>query len=62
MGIELGQVDISYRLQIAIKRQALADFIVEFTYSNTTEVARTTNNNKAAKEVYMEKGETSATK
>ena len=31
--------------------QALADFIAEFTYANTTEVVRTANDAKAAKVV-----------
>ena len=30
--IELGQFDIEYRPQAAIKAQVLADFIAEFTY------------------------------
>ena len=29
--IELGQFDIKYRTQVAIKAQVLANFIVEFT-------------------------------
>ena len=32
-----------------IKGQTLADFIAEFTYSNTTEVAKTANNAEAVK-------------
>ena len=46
----------------AIKGQALADFIVEFTYADTTEVARTTNNVEAVKEVETWNGETSVTR
>ena len=34
---------------MTIKGQALADFIVEFTYSNTTEVTGTINSAEAAK-------------
>ena len=34
---------------MVIKRQALVDFIEEFTYSNTTKVTRTTNIAEAAK-------------
>ena len=41
--IELSQFDISYRPQTAIKGQALEDFITEFTYAKTTEVARIVN-------------------
>ena len=47
--IDLGQFDINYRPQIEIKGQALTDFIAVFTYSNTTKVARTTDNAEAAK-------------
>ena len=32
--IELGQFDIEYRTQVAIKAQVLADFIAKFTYPN----------------------------
>ena len=52
--IELGQFNINYRPRIVIKCQALVDFITEFIYSNTTEVARTTDITDAAKEVKME--------
>ena len=58
----MGQFDISYRPGIVIKCQALADFIVEFTYSNAIEVAGTTDIAKAAKEVEMEKNKTTAKK
>ena len=51
--IELGQFDINYRPQTTINGQALADFIEEFTYSNTTEVARIIDITEAAKEVEM---------
>ena len=53
--IELGQFDINYRPQIAIKCQALADFFAKFTYSNTTEVVGTMDTTKAVKEVEMER-------
>ena len=43
-----------------MKGQALADFIVEFIYSNTTEITETTNVAEAAKKVEMEKDETAA--
>ena len=59
--IELTQLDINYRPQIAIKGQAL-DFTAEFTYSNTTKVARRTDNVEATKEVEMEKSEAFMTK
>ena len=37
--IELGQFDMNYWPRMAIKGQAFIDFITEFTYSNTIEVA-----------------------
>ena len=52
--IELGQFDINYRPQTTINGQASVDFIVEFTYSNTTEVTGTTNIVEAVKKVKME--------
>ena len=42
-----------------IKRQALADFIVNFTYSNTVEVTGTTNNTEATKAVGVREKENS---
>ena len=42
---------MNYHPKTAIKRQALADFIVEFTYIDTTEVAGTTKGAEAAKMV-----------
>ena len=44
---------------MTIKGQALANFIVEFTYSNTTKVASTIGNAEALKGVEMKKGRTS---
>ena len=58
--IDISQFDIYYRPQIAIKGQALADFIVEFTYSYTIEVLGTTNDAEVAKEVEMERNKTIA--
>ena len=49
--IELGQFKVNFCPRMAIKGQALVNFIVEFTYSNTVEVTGTTNNTKAAKAV-----------
>ena len=57
--IELGQFDVSYRPRTTIKGQALVDFIIEFTYCNTTEVTGTSSNTEAAKEVETGKGKTS---
>ena len=51
--IELGQFDINYKPQTVIKGQALVDFIVEFTYSNTTEVSGTGDIAKGMKDVEM---------
>ena len=42
-----------------IKGQALADFIVEFTYSNTAEVTGTTNSTEAAKATEVREKENS---
>ena len=47
--IELGQFDVNFRPWMAIKGQALTDFIVEFTYVNAAEVAGTADNAEAAK-------------
>ena len=44
---------------IAIKGQALAEFIVEFTYSNAAEVTGTANSTEAAKEVGVKEREDS---
>ena len=60
--IELGQFDMNYRPQIVIKGQALADFILEFTYFNTTKIVGTTSNTEAVKEIEMEKGKASVIK
>ena len=45
-----------------IKGQTLADFIAEFTYSDTTKVARTTDNAEVVKELEIEKSKTSTRK
>ena len=46
---------------MTIKGQALVDFIAEFTYNDTTEVAGTESDVEAAKVVEMGNGENSAT-
>ena len=53
----MGQFDINYRPHIAIKGQALTDFIVEFTYSDTTKVASIIGSAKVAKGVETKKVE-----
>ena len=55
--IGLGQFYVNDRPRTPIKGKFLADFIVKFTYSNKTEVARTIGNAKATKGVETEKGE-----
>ena len=57
--IELGQFDMNFRSRTTIKRQALANFIAEFTYANTTEVVGTTNRAEAAKVVKAREKENS---
>ena len=47
--IELGQFEVNFHPKIAIKGQALADFIVKFTYSNAAKVTGTANSAKTAK-------------
>ena len=47
--IELGQFEVNFHSWTSIKWQALADFIEEFTYSNTAKVTRTADNTEAAK-------------
>ena len=49
--IELGQFEVNYHPRTVIKGQALANFIAEFTYADTTEVARTTKGVEAVKVV-----------
>ena len=46
--IELGQFKVNFCPQTAIKGQALADFIAEFTYSNFAKVIGMANNTEAA--------------
>ena len=53
--IELGQFDVNYQPRTAIKGHALVDFITEFTYFDTIEVASTIGNAEEAKEVETEK-------
>ena len=59
--IELGQFNVSYFPRMTIKGQALVDFIVEFTYNDTTEVAGTESDVEATKVVEMGNGENLAT-
>ena len=59
--IKLGQFAMNKWPRMEIKGQALTVFIVEFTYSDTTEVAGMTNNAKAMKGVETEKGRMFAT-
>ena len=47
--IELGQFEVKFCTITEIKGQALADFIVEFTYTYAAKVARTKNGVKTAK-------------
>ena len=47
--IKLRQFEMNFHPRMAIKGQALAEFIAEFTYSNTTKVTGMTNNTEAAK-------------
>ena len=49
--IELGQFEVNFPPRIAIKGQALADFIAEFTYSNAAEVTRMAINTEVVKVV-----------
>ena len=60
--IELGQFNVNYRPKTIIKGQALADFIAEFTYTDTTEVAGAARGTEAAKVVETGDGENSASK
>ena len=53
--VELGQFDMNFRPQKAIKGQALADFI----YVDTTKVAGTTDNAEAIKVTEAQKGKNS---
>ena len=47
--IELGQFEVNFHPRMAIKGQALSDFVAKFTYFNTTEVTGMTNIAEAAK-------------
>ena len=53
---------MNYQSCTAIKGQTLANFIAEFTYSDTIEVAGTTSNVEAMEEVEMKRDKMSATK
>ena len=45
----MGQFDVNFHSRTAIKGQALASFIVEFTYSNAAKVIRMANGAEAVK-------------
>ena len=62
MGNRVGQFDVNYWPRTVIKRQALANFIAEFTYSNITKVAGMIGSTEAVKRVEMEKGRAFGTK
>ena len=47
----MGQFNVNFHPQTTIKGQALADFIVEFTYADATKVAGTTDNVEVVKVV-----------
>ena len=51
---------MNYHSQTMVKGKTFANFIVEFTYFDTTEVDGTVDYTEAVKEVEMEKGITSA--
>ena len=53
----MGQFDVNFHPRMAIKGQALADFIAKFTYTCTTEVAGMTNDAEAAKVVEVRDNE-----
>ena len=58
--IKLGQFDVNFCPRTTIKGQALVNFIAEFTYVSTTEIARTTYNAKVVKAVEARDKEGSA--
>ena len=62
MGNRVGQFDVNYWPRTVIKRQALANFIAEFTYSNITKVAGMIGSTEAVKRVEMDKGRAFGTK
>ena len=45
----MGQFNVNFCPQTTIKGQALADFIIEFTYSDAAKVAGTANNAEVVK-------------
>ena len=49
--IELGQFEVNFCPRTTIKGQALADFMAEFTYSNTAKATTTTNSIEVVKVV-----------
>ena len=49
MGDRIGQFKVSFCLRTTIKGQALANFIVEFTYFNAAEVTKMTNSIEVVK-------------
>ena len=51
----MGQFEVNFFPQTAIKGQALSNFITEFTYSNTAEVTGTTNSTEPAKAIGVRK-------
>ena len=59
--IKSGQFYVNYRPYTVIKGQAFTDFIAEFTYSETSEVAGTIGITEAMKGVETKKGRTYAT-
>ena len=58
--IKLGQFNVNIHLMTTIKGQALANFIVEFTYTSTAEVAGTVDDTEATKGVEVRSNESSA--
>ncbi|KAL5549382.1 hypothetical protein UlMin_004613 [Ulmus minor] len=59
--IELGEFDIQFKLQIAIKGQALADFIAEFTYTPEMSEKLTTQTQNSQWKLYVDGSSTETT-
>ena len=57
----MGKFDANYRARMTIKGQTLVNFIAEFTYSDTTEVAGTVGSAEVAKGVKIGKSRMSTT-
>ena len=55
----MGQIEVNFRPQTAIKGQVLADFIAEFTYSNAVEVTGMANSTKPTKAIVVREKEKS---